>query len=300
MRILVTGSAGFLGTHLVRELRSRGHEITGCDLRHWPGEMRADIADWGQLSRVFTNVKPEVCFNLAGEFGRRSGDEFAEQLWRTNCLGVRNIEEACLAWDTHLIHASSSEAYGTLADHGTDLTESLLDNYVPQFHNEYSLTKWCNEKQIQMAQRNHGLKATILRFFNVYGPGEYYSDYRSVVCLFIYRALKGLPITVYSETRRSFLYVDDWVRAVANVLNLSPDTFNIGSDDLVTMRTLMDMVFSEIPMKSEIVYRDYETGNVRDKKPDISRARELLDLGNHTSLRVGIRKTVNWMREVYP
>src|SRR5882724_11589594 len=115
-RILVTGSAGTLGTRLVTELRARGHEVTGADLRHWPGELRTDITEWGQVQRTFYEVKPEVCFHLGGEFGRLNGVLFVQQLWKVNCIGTHNVLEGCLANDTRLIFASSSEAYGDLAD----------------------------------------------------------------------------------------------------------------------------------------------------------------------------------------
>src|SRR5882724_8057093 len=201
MRILVTGSAGTLGTRLVTELRVRGHEVTGADLRHWPGERRMDIRIWRQVKDAIDIGCYDVCYHLAGEFGRVNGEHYHEQLWETNCIGTHNVIQACADRRVRLIFASSSEAYGDLADTGKDLNEYRLYTEVPKFNNEYSLTKWAGEQQIRIAQRNHGLNATILRFFNVYGPGEYYSDYRSVVCLFIYRAMKGLPITVYSETR---------------------------------------------------------------------------------------------------
>lgn len=304
-RILVTGSAGTLGTRLVTELRARGHEVTGADLRHWPGEIRTDIAENCQVKRLFDKVMPQVCFHLAGEFGRINSDHYAEQLWRTNCLGTRNMIDVCIQADTRLIFASSSEAYGDLATRTKEpLIEEILDAAVPNFHNEYALTKWTNEQQVQIAQDNHGLKATILRFFNVYGPGEYYSDYRSVVCLFIYRALKGLPITVYSETRRSFLYIDDWVKAVANVLDVPDDTFNIASTRSVTMKDLAYMVFSEAgkapdPVTSKITWLDIEPHNVRDKVANVDKAAKMLKLTDAVSLEEGIRRTVSWMRKTY-
>src|SRR6267142_2897119 len=259
-RILVTGSAGTLGTRLVTELRARGHEVTGADLRHWPGEIRTDVAEIEQLRDAFLTAKPEVVYHLAGEFGRLNGERYSEQLWRTNCLGTHNVIEACEGYVSRLIFASSSEAYGDLAN-CQPIYEDMLDRCTPQFFNEYALTKFTNEQQVKIAQRNHGLKATILRFFNVFGPGEYYSDYRSVVCLFIYRALKGLPITVYSETRRSLLYIDDWVRAVTNVLDVPDDTFNIASTRSVTMKELFSIIANEIvygDAASKVTWKDTE------------------------------------------
>src|SRR5882724_4773536 len=164
-RILVTGSAGTLGTRLVTELRARGHEVTGADLRHWPGEIRTDICEWRQVKKAFLSSRAQICYHLAGEFGRINGDHYWEQLWRTNCIGTKNIIEACRHYHARLIFASSSEAYGDIAERVQDPLQELdLVDLVPSFYNEYALTKWTNEQQIKIAQRNHGLKATILRF----------------------------------------------------------------------------------------------------------------------------------------
>lgn len=301
-RILITGSLGTLGRVLHRELESRGHEVWGCDLFHdrHARNIRADVSEYRQLSSVFQKVKPEVCYGLAAEFGRRNGQEFAEQLWRNNCIGTHNVIEMCKRYECRLIFASSSEAYGGLAASEKELKENILDYEVPAFFNEYSLSKWTNERQIQIAQLRHGLKATILRFFNVFGPGEYYSDYRSVVCLFIYRALKGLPITVYSETRRSFLYIDDWVRAVANVLDVPDDTFNIASTRSVTMAELWSMIRVIIGGDMfPVTWSKTESYNVRDKIANVDKAARLLGLTDSVSLEEGIKRTVEWMRKTY-
>src|SRR5882724_9550249 len=306
-RILVTGSAGTLGTRLVTELRARGHEVTGADLRHWPGEIRTDIAEWRQVKKAFLSSRAEVCYHMAGEFGRINGNNYWEQLWRTNCIGTKNIIEACRNYNTRLIFASSSEAYGNMTRRNIrPLREEDLNDHLPDFFNEYALTKFTNEQQIKIAHRNHDLKSTILRFFNVYGPGEYYSDYRSVVCLFIYRALKGLPITVYSETRRSFLYIDDWVSAVANVLDVPDDIFNIASTRSVNMKELFYIVMDEVmasikvlPKTHEVTFTGWEPHNVRDKVVNVDKAAKMLGLTDSVSLEDGIKRTVEWMRIQY-
>jgi len=238
---------------------------------------------------------------MAGEFGRINGNNYWEQLWRTNCIGTKNIIEACRNYNTRLIFASSSEAYGNMTRRNIrPLREEDLNDHLPDFFNEYALTKFTNEQQIKIAHRNHDLKSTILRFFNVYGPGEYYSDYRSVVCLFIYRALKGLPITVYSETRRSFLYIDDWVRAVANVLDVPDNTFNIASTRSVTMNKLMHMVGNVVgEVLVNVSWKDTELHNVRDKVANVDKAAKLLGLTDSVSLEEGIKRTVEWMRIQY-
>ncbi len=301
-RVLVTGSAGTLGTPLVKELRARGHEVTGADLRHWPGERRMDITEWHQVKDAIDIGCYDICYHLAGEFGRMNGDHYHEQLWKANCIGTHNVIRACADRRVRLIFASSSEAYGDLADSFL-LSEDVLDECLPRFHNEYALTKFTNEQQIKIAIRNHGLNATILRFFNVYGPGEYYSDYRSVVCLFIYRALKGLPVTVYHNSERSFLYIDDWVQAVARVAEVptkSGEAFNIASTHKVNMGELWQIVEAEVGGYSGKLTRiEKEVGNVQSKSADVLKAVAAFGLKETVSLVEGIRRTVFWMRSEY-
>jgi dTDP-glucose 4,6-dehydratase len=300
VKILVTGSQGTLGKPLVNELLSKGHKVVGADLIHAPGDLRTDVAEYRQVERTFAEVKPDVCYHLAGEFGRINGNNYYEQLWRTNCLGTKNMIEACIKHDTHLIFASSSEAYGHLADKGT-LHEGLLDSTTPHFHNEYALTKFTNEQQIKTAIPR-GLEATILRFFNVYGPGEYYSDYRSVICLFIYRAIKKLPVTVYSKTYRSFLYIDDWVRTVVNVLDSAVpngSAYNIGSSEVCNIAKMYSMVCEEVGQSGDLTLIDNEESNIVQKIPSLVKAREVLGLQNTVELREGIKRTVAWMRKIY-
>lgn len=305
MRILVTGSQGTLGKPLIAELRKRGHAVTGCDLSHGEiGEIRCDVSEARQVESAFQQVNPEVVYHLGAEFGRINGAHYPEQLWKSNCLGTQNVIEGCVKHKAHLVFASSSEAYGNLADKGV-LYESLLDTDVPRFHNIYALSKWTNEKQIQISIKNDGLRATILRFFNVYGPGEEYNEYRSVVCRFIYKLMKGDPITVYEKTHRSFMYIDDWTAAVANVATRldrlhNGESINIGSPEYVSLKELQELIVEVLGgTESVITLIDTEIANIKDKMPHTKRAECALNLSNSVDLGVGIQRTVAWMRDMY-
>lgn len=303
MKILITGGQGTLGVKLAAELESRGHDIWTCGRSHGERQhIRADVSEARQVNELFERVKPEICYHFAAEFGRMNGQHYPEQLWKSNCLGTRNVIDACVKFKTRLIFSSSSEAYGSLADSGV-LQEDMIDRFVPSFHNEYALTKWTNEQQIKTAIKNDGLKATILRFFNVYGPGEFYSDYRSVVCLFIYRAMKNLPMTVYTGTHRSFLYIDDWTNAVANACErelVNGIAINVGSSEYVNLGALYNTVVQELGgTNSEVALIQNEKSNIADKMPDISRAKALLGMSQSVSLRSGIEETIKWMRQQY-
>lgn len=324
MRILITGSEGVLGSTLKKELRKRGHNVFGCDLMHAADEQvqRADIAERRQLSRVFEMSRPDLVYHFAAEFGRMNGQEYYEQLWKTNCIGTRNVIEECIKAKAKMVFASSSEAYGMADDYAPkdqDFQERWLDIYAPQFHNEYALTKYTNERQITMAARNEKLDACILRFFNAYGPGEPYSPYRSVVCLFTYRLLKGLPITIYRNYYRTHMFINDWCQGVANISNEdvfnqigynrnwqgSGNTpyvpvFNIGGEEYESVEALGDKIVKLIGgTKSEISYLDAEKANVVSKKPDNFLAKLWLGHNPTTTLNEGLPPTIEWIRQKY-
>ena len=309
-QILVTGSQGTLGRKLVKELRGRGHNVWGCDLHHGEKfEIRADVAEMRQVLNVFAQVEPEVVYHLAAEFGRNNGQHYYEQLWKSNVIGTRNIIEACAMGNAHMVFASSSESYGDTAETGVALHEDTLLTQVPNFHNEYALSKWTNEKQIQIASHNTNLKATTLRFFNAYGPGEEYNNYRSVVCLFIYRLLHDMPITVYEDYHRVFMYVMDWARTVANIadrtekLETLPShlrVFNVGGTEYVSIETLVEKLKALIPeTKSVITLLPKEQANITNKRPDNDRAKSWLDHECRIDLDKGLPWTVEWQKQRY-
>ena len=192
MKILVTGSKGTLGVPLVKKLSRRGHEVWQCDLQHQRNEnyIRADVSNYRQLERVFEASQYDYVFHLAAEFGRINGEEYYDTLWETNVIGTRNILEWQKKKGFKLIFASSSEIYGDI--HKEILSEDLPINQSIIQHNDYAVTKWVNEIQIMNFEKRFGNECMRLRFFNAYGPGEYYHHYRSVVCLFCYRALFGI------------------------------------------------------------------------------------------------------------
>lgn len=305
MRCLVTGSEGTLGRKLVTELEQRGHDVWGCDLMHSSREQytRADIAEAGQVERVF-QWEPEICYNLAAEFGRMNGEEYAAQLWKTNLIGNQNIIDSCIRHNTHLVFASSSEVYGTLSD-GSDMKEELLKSKPPTFHNCYALSKWANEHQINIAIANRGLRATILRLFNAWGEGEMYSPYRSVVCLFAFRLWKGLPITVYKGYHRTFMHQADWAQTVANVAERltylhNGDVFNVGGRNYASVESLKDLIVTVLGgTQSQITYLTKEAANVQNKRPNIDRAQLHLGHDPRITLEQGMSSYIKWLQRTH-
>jgi dTDP-glucose 4,6-dehydratase len=300
-KILVTGSEGTLGRPLVRELRRRGHEVWGCDLQHQADAQyyRADVGEFRQLARAFERPYDYV-YHLAAEFGRINGEEYYETLWKTNAIGTRHVLELQRQHGFKLVFASSSEIYGDF--HRDTLTEDIPLNESIIQHNDYATTKWVNEIQIMNFEKRYGNQCMRLRFFNAYGPGERYHNYRSVVCLFSYRALCGLPYEVYEGYHRVFMYIDDFIPTLANACERfrAGDVFNVGGEDFRSVRELSDLILSHIGRDDSLVsYLPEDHHNVQNKRPDISKARDVLGHDPKITLEEGVPKTVDWMKQVY-
>lgn len=303
MRALVTGAQGTLGRPLCRELEKES-ECWGLDLHHCPHPLhrRADVANYRELREVWEECNPSIVYHLAAEFGRWNGELFYERLWQTNAIGTRNVLELCAEFGTHLVFASSSEIYGEGVHFM--LSESLTEE-CPLFHpNEYALSKWVNEVQIRnFAARNPGMPTpTICRFFNSYGPGEEYHDFRSVVALFCYRALKGIPFEVYEGYSRTFMWLGDFIPTLARAGQgeTHGKIYNIGGIDYRSVEELAEIVIEESGCHRDLVQRvGKEAHNVVSKRPNIELARN--DLGHNPKVRLeeGVPLTIQWMRERY-
>jgi dTDP-glucose 4,6-dehydratase len=300
-KILITGSKGTLGRPLVKELKRRGHDVWQTDLQHH-GDLqyiRADVASYRQLERVLEQDYDFV-YHLAAEFGRLNGEEYYETLWETNVIGTRNILELQRKRKFKLVFASSSEIYG---DKHTDiLKEDIpLHQSIIQ-HNDYAVTKWVNEVQIMNFEKRYGNDCVRLRFFNAYGPGELYHHYRSVVCLFCYRALDSMPYQVYEGYHRVFMYIDDFIPTLAAVVdNFKPgEVYNVGGEEFRSVRDLSDLILSHLGLDDHLVeYLPEDKHNVLNKRPDISKAKRDFGHNPSTTLEEGVPRTIDWMKSVY-
>jgi len=300
-KVLVTGSQGTLGQPLVSELTRRGHEVWGLDLMHTSARryFRADVREFRQLEKVFDEGF-EFVYHLAAEFGRLNGEDYYEQLWRTDVIGTRNILEWQKRAGFKLVFASSSEIYG-------EAQQDLLDEDLPMRRqllqpNDYAMTKWVNELQIMNFAARYELPVVRLRLFNAYGPGEYYHPYRSVVCIFCYRALHNLPYQVFLGYNRVFMYVDDLIATMAGVCNRfqAGRVYNIGGNEYRSVKDLSDLVLrltGAEPGLAECLPEDRH--NVTSKKPAIELAKKELGHQPHVLLEEGIPRTLEWMRQIY-
>jgi len=300
-KILVTGGRGVVGTKLVKELLKNGHEVSYCDIMHHHDKnyTRCDISKYRQVEKIFEKTKFDYVYHLAAEFGRWNGEDYYENLWMTNAVGTKNIIRMQEKEKFKLIFTSSSEIYG---DYTGVMREDVPDKIPIQQMNDYAMTKWVNEMQIKNSASMFNTESVRVRLFNTYGPGEYYSPYRSVICLFVYRALHKIPYIVYTNHRRTSSYIDDTVRTMAKIIDnfKQGEVYNIAGEELHDMKTVSDIIINYLKLDENLVeYRDVETATTIDKIVDMSKS--VKDFGHHSTIKLhdGIIKTIEWQKQVY-
>lgn len=313
-RILITGSKGVVGSWLTKILEKDGHSVFGVDLFHAAGEVgwehpmanteftysRCDVSDFRQLERVFENNGPfDFVYHAAAEFGRWNGEDFYEQVWRSNAIGTKNIIRLQEKLGFKLVHFSSSEVYGDFDD---VMKESTTDDVVISQMNDYAMSKWVNETQIKNSIIKYGTETVVVRIFNTYGPGEWYHPYRSVNAKFCYHALHNLPVTVYKGYYRTSTYLEDTCRTIANIVkNFKPgETYNIGGLEYHSIEELVEKIWNYTQASPSLIkYEDFEILTTKSKKVDASKARTDLNHELTVPLDEGIKNTIDWMREYY-
>lgn len=303
-KILVTGGAGFIGTNLTNELRSRGHEVWTLDLVHTPDpqHIRCDVARYRQLEKVLEGRDFDFVYHLAAEYGRWNGEDYYEQLWRTNVVGTKNVLRLQEQHRYKMIFFSSAEVYG---DYSGKMTESIMDEIPIKQMNDYALSKWTGELQCLNHAEMFGVDVVRVRPVNCYGPHEHYSKYRGVIPIFVYRCIHGIPFTVYKGHKRIFDYVDDTARTFANIVdNFIPgEVYNVGSNEDwdITMEQLAEIVIEATGADPNLAeYKGEEAFTTKVKVVDFSKSRRDLKHEAKIDIKDGVRRYAEWMRKVYP
>jgi dTDP-glucose 4,6-dehydratase len=313
--ILVTGGLGAVGSFLVSELRDRGNRVFVADIRHHhdPDYARCDVGEFHQVERLWTGGgwekgycpkgrKFDYVYHLAAEFGRWNGEDYFENVWRTNATGTKNILRMQEREGFEAVYFSSSEVYG---DYEGVMSENVMDDVEIKQMNDYAMSKWVNEMQVMNSARQFGTKSVRMRLFNTYGPGEYYSPYRSVICLFCYLLLHDRPITLYRGYKRTSTYITDMARTLANVVdNFKPgEVYNVGGDDFHSIEDAAEIILRQLKKEKFreklINYRPEEKLTTRQKKVDSAKARCDLRHKATVTLDEGIANTLAWMKKVY-
>jgi dTDP-glucose 4,6-dehydratase len=300
-RVVITGGAGFIGSHLSRLFLERGDEVVAVDnlctgLRENISELESDPRFDLVLADVSREVPVEGHVDGVLHFASpASPPEYLEMPFETmdvGSLGTRNALELARRHDARFLVASTSEVYGDPEIHPQ--VETYNGNVDPTgLRAVYDEAKRFAETLTMTYHRQYGMRTAIVRIFNTYGPRLRAADGR-VVSNFLAQAAEGKPITVYGDgsQTRSFCYVSDEVRGIVALFDSDVvDPVNIGNPDEYTMLELAHIVREVTDSSSEIVYEPLPAGDPTKRKPDISRARALLGWEPLVPLREGLALT---------
>jgi UDP-glucuronate decarboxylase len=301
-RILVTGGAGFLGSHLCERLLSEGHEVLCVDnfftssrrnIEHLIGHKRFELMRHDVTFPLYVEV--DEIYNLACPASPVHYQFDPVQTTKTSVIGAINMLGLAKRLKIKILQTSTSEVYGDPMIHPQ--TESYWGNVNPiGFRSCYDEGKRCAETLFFDYHRQHNLQIKVVRIFNTYGPRMHPNDGR-VVSNFIVQALRGEDITIYGDGQqtRSFCYGDDLIDAMVRMM-ATPEgvtgPVNIGNPGEFTIRQLAEMVIELTGSRSKIVSRPLPADDPKQRRPDISQANELLGWQPRTQLREGLGKTI--------
>jgi UDP-glucuronate decarboxylase len=307
-RVLVTGGAGFIGSHLCERLLARGDEVLCID--NFFTATRPNVSGLLRNSR-FELLRHDVCFplyvevdkiyNLACPASPIHYQFDPVQTTKTSVHGAINMLGLAKRVKAKILQASTSEIYGDPTVHPQ--TEDYCGYVNPIGPRScYDEGKRCAETLFFDYHRQHNLRIKVARIFNTYGPRMHPNDGR-VVSNFIVQALRGNDITVYGDgmQTRSFCYVDDLVEGLIRLMETSDEVVgpvNLGNPEEFTIRHLAERVIDVTGSGSKIVHRPLPVDDPKQRRPDISKAQELLDWQPMVRLGVGLTKTVAYFEEL--
>jgi UDP-glucuronate decarboxylase len=305
-RVLVTGGAGFLGSHLIDRLLQQGHEVLCVDnlftgtkrnMEHLHSNPRFEFCRHDVTFPLY--VEADEIYNLACPASPIHYQHDPVQTTKTSVHGAINMLGLAKRLGCRILQASTSEVYGDPAIHPQ--TESYWGNVNPIGPRScYDEGKRCAETLFFDYHRQHGLEIKVARIFNTYGPRMHPADGR-VVSNFIIQALTGKAITLYGDGNqtRSFCYVDDLIDGLMKLM-ASPAGFtgpvNLGNPVEFTMRELAEMIVSETGSSSPLVTEPLPQDDPKQRKPDISIAEAQLGWTPKIPLREGLKPTIEYFR----
>ncbi len=305
-KILVTGGAGFIGSHIVDRLLEEGFEVTVIDnlstgrrenIAHRQNRkdfhyIKGDIRDTALIKKVVEDV--DAVFHEAALVSVPRSIENPLLANEINVSGTLNLLKACADANVkRFIHASSTAIYGD------GETLPLHEKLTPQPMSPYAVSKLAAENYVKIYYEVYGLNTVCLRYFNVYGPRQTYSLYSGVITIFINRLLKNEPPIIYGDGKqtRDFIHVLDVVEA--NVLALTKKTaigqvLNIATGNPTTINQLAAMLQQIIKTNLKPVYADSRPGDIKQSYADITKAKKLLQYNPKMSLKNGLTQLVEW------
>lgn len=308
-RVLVTGGSGFLGSHLCEKLLSKGHDVICVDnlyssrkdnIAHLLAHPRFEFMRHDVTFPLYVEV--DEIYNLACPASPIHYQHDPVQTTKTSVHGAINMLGLAKRTGAKIFQASTSEVYGDPEEHPQ--REQYWGRVNPiGIRSCYDEGKRCAETLFFDYWRQHNLEIKVVRIFNTYGPRMHPNDGR-VVSNFIVQALRGEDITIYGDgaQTRSFCYVDDLIEAFIRVM-ATPENFtgpvNIGNPGEFTILELAEKILKLIGGKSKIIFKALPQDDPKQRRPDISLAREALSWEPKIDLDAGLEKTISYFRALY-
>ena len=307
--ILITGGAGFIGSHLSEKLLAEGNRVIVVDnfLTSSPNNITPlknnsnfTFIEHDIIEPFYAEESIDEIYNLACPASPVHYQKNAIRTIKVNTIGMINILGLAKEKHAKILQASTSEVYGNPLIHPQ--TEEYFGNVNPIGPRAcYDEGKRCAETLCFDYHRNHGLKIKIVRIFNTYGPRMAQNDGR-VVSNFIIQALKNEPITLYGlgNQTRSFCFVDDLVEGFIKMMNTPDDIIgpiNLGNPVEKTVKELAEIIIELTNSKSKIIYKDLPKDDPERRKPDITKAKHVLEWEPKISLEEGLKKTILYFKE---
>jgi dTDP-glucose 4,6-dehydratase len=307
MRVLITGGAGFIGSHLCDSFLADGHDVVCLDnlitgttenIAHLAGNQRFSFVKHDVTNYIFISGKVDAILHFASPASPIDYLNLPIQTLKVGSLGTHKALGLAKEKGAIFLVASTSEVYGDPLIHPQN--EDYWGNVNPIGpRGVYDEAKRFGEALVMAYHRYHGVDTRIARIFNTYGPRMRLNDGR-VVPNFILQALKGEDLTIYGDgsQTRSFCYVDDLVAGLkALLLSKEKDPVNLGNPGEFTILQFAEEIIKMTQSKSKIVYRPLPTDDPRVRRPDIAKAERILNWTPRIALREGIEKTIPYFRE---
>ena len=303
MRILVTGGAGFLGSHLCEKLLNDGHEVLAVDnfytgkkenINHLTNDPKFEILRHDITEKL--NVEVDFIVNLACPASPVHYQKFPVQTSRTSVLGMLNLLDLANRLEVPILQASTSEVYGD--PQVSPQVETYWGNVNPiGLRSCYDEGKRFAETLMFDYMRQYGTKIKVARIFNTYGPRMSFKDGR-VVSNFIFQALTGQPITIYGDGNqtRSFCFVSDLTEGITKLIGTEQvftGPVNLGNPIEMTMNELAETTIRLCNSSSEIAYKDLPQDDPKQRKPEISLAKLELNWEPKIEVEQGLTETIN-------
>lgn len=310
MRVLITGGAGFLGSHLCDRFISEGHDVIAMDnlitgntrnIAHLSGQENFKFIKHDVTNYIYIDGEIDAVLHFASPASPIDYLKFPIQTLKVGSLGTHNALGLALAKKAKFLLASTSEVYGDPLEHPQKETYvGNVDTIGPR--GVYDEAKRFAEALTMAYHRAHGVETRIVRIFNTYGPRMRLDDGR-VVPNFIGQAIRHEPLTVYGDgsQTRSFQYVDDLIDGIYRLLQSNfSNPVNIGNPHEMSIVDFAHVVNEITSNPAGIVYKEQERikGDPQTRQPDITRAGEVLKWEPKVELRDGLQKTIEYFREV--